>query len=191
MLAKCLVGTLAPPSPATQRRNSQSIVKSKCLSWCLLTAGAIISVCNASLSPLQGNGLALWLCPCPSPCPCWLSKVSVVSVTNCSSMMCNVVVLCVMLLYDVPRTGCACLLTRLQLIAFSFRPGTRTGSLATISTDSVNRGGKFCTLTLKTCLHRKGRFSDLCPWSTLKEFLFLYFIHVRQSGYKAVEQFLY
>ena len=29
MLAKCLVGTLAPPSPATQRRNSQSIAKSK------------------------------------------------------------------------------------------------------------------------------------------------------------------
>ena len=27
MLAKCLVGTLAPPSPATQRKNSQSIAK--------------------------------------------------------------------------------------------------------------------------------------------------------------------
>jgi len=34
-------------------------------------------------------------------------------------------------------------------IVFSFRPGIRTGSLATISADSVNRGGKFCTLTLR------------------------------------------
>jgi len=56
--------------------------------------------------------------------------------------------------------------------------------MATISTDSVNRGGKFCTLTLRLACTGGGGFLVYCPWSALKEILFLYFIHVIQSGCK-------